>query len=123
MKRLLIACVLACSLSACSGNAQPQLTPAGQVAVSATQVIKALDVIRDTAIDLNAQVPPVLSTATTRKIVSFHESAVKTILAAPSGWKQTVTAGIGQLQSDLAPIDWTRIKPYVDLVVALIGAA
>lgn len=120
MKRLIL-CLLLLSIPACAGNAQPQLTPSGQAAVTATQVIKALDVVDDTAKDLYAQTPHALSYDTTLKIVNFHESAVKVIKAAPSGWKQTVTAAIGQLQSDLSTMDWQRIKPYVDLVVALIA--
>ncbi len=123
MKRLLLIALL-CStpmLAACP-KAPPNVTPVGQAAITATHVIQALDVIRDLAVSLNAQQPPVLSTAVTTKIVTFHESAVKVILAAPSGWKQTVLAGLDQLQTDLVPADWNRIAPYVALVKGLIAA-
>ena len=124
MKRLILVLLLLSAplYSGCAGNTQPQLTPTGQAAVTATQVIKALDVIRDTAIDLNAQTPPVLSNAVTLKIVNFHSSVVKVILAAPSGWKGIVQAALTQLQADLAPPDWQRIAPYVALVQTLLAS-
>lgn len=121
MKRLLLILLL-CGAPACAGKAQPQLTPVGQAAVTSTQVIKALDVVRDTAVDLNAQNPPILSKAVTLQIVNVHESAVKVILAAPSGWKATVSAALGQLQVDLRPQDYAHIAPYVALVQTLIAS-
>ena len=105
----------------CAAKTQPQLTPAAQAAVTVTQIIKATDVLRDFAINANAQVPPVISHADTLKIVNWHESVVKTLLAVPSGWKATVNAGIVQLQADLPPPTWTRIQPYVVLVQTLIS--
>lgn len=123
MKKLILIVLLLSSpaLSSCAGNAQPVLTPAGQAAVTATQVIRALDVVRDTAILLNAQTPPVLSEHVTLQIITVHESAVKTILAVPAGWKPTVLTALEQLQRDLAPADWSRIEPYVTLVHTLIA--
>jgi hypothetical protein len=110
------------TLASCATNTPPVITPAAQAAVSATQVIKALDVVRDTAVDLNAATPPILSNKVLLQIVTFHESAVKVILAAPSGWKATVLAALGQLQTDLSPADYQRIVPYVALVQTLIAS-
>src|ERR1700690_709747 len=80
---LLVLCVLIGS-SACAPP-PPNLTPQAAQAFQNTRVIKGLDVLRDFAIDANAATPPVLSTAVTRKVVLFHESALKIINAAGSG--------------------------------------
>jgi hypothetical protein len=106
----------------CAGSvvSRPALSPAGETAYQARRVVQALDVLRDAATDAEAQTPKLISTANTRKIVDFHESAVKTIGAVPGGWRPTVSAGLTQLQADLPPADWSRIAPYVTLVKALI---
>ena len=103
-------------------HAPPTLSPAGAAAFQATRVVKALDVLRDFAIDAEAQTPKMLSTANARTIVTFHESAIKTIAAVPGGWKPTVTAGLEQLQHDLPAADWQRVAPYVNLVRVLIAS-
>ncbi len=115
MKRLILIALLL-SVPACAGNAQPQLTAQGQAAVTATEVIKGLDVIRDTA-------QSVLSVSSARTVTIFHESAVKVIAAAPGGWKPTVLAAFDQLQKDLPAADWTRISPYITLAKTLIASA
>lgn len=107
----------------CARQAQPQLSPAGHAAVTATQLIQALDVVRDVAINANAQVPPLISTADTRTIVNWHESAVKTLIAVPSGWKATIRAGLVQLQADLPSTVWDRLAPYITLINTLIAGA
>jgi hypothetical protein len=106
-------------LYAC-GSHPPTLTPVGTAAYHATQVVKALDVLRDAAIDAEAQTPKLISTDNTRKIVTFHEAAVKAIHASPGGWKPTVVAALAQLQHDILPAEWSRLLPYVSLVKSLI---
>jgi hypothetical protein len=117
---VLTALLAAIALFGCA-KAPPTLSPAGAAAFQATRVVKALDVLRDFAIEAEAQNPKVLSTANTRKVVTFHESAVKTIGAVPGGWKPTVTAGLDQLQHDLSAADWQRVAPYVNLIKTLIA--
>lgn len=106
--------------SSCA-KAQPQLSPAGQAAVSAKQVIQALDVARDFAIAANAQTPPMISAADTLKIVDWHEQAVKVIVAVPGGWKATLQASLTQLQKDVPADVWSRLLPYVTLVETLMA--
>lgn len=121
---ILLACVLGAGVlgvSACGATPPPTLSPAGQAAVTATQVIKALDVIRDTVVELNKQTPPIVSTADMLKVVNFHESAVKTILAVPSGWKATVESALAQLQKDLPADTWNRMLPYITLYETLVA--
>lgn len=117
---VLAAMLTAVALFGCS-HAPPSLSPAGAAAFQATRVVKALDVLRDFAIDAEAQNPKLLSTANTRLVVTFHESALKTIAAVPGGWRPTVTAGLAQLQHDLPAAEWARVAPYVNLVKALIA--
>lgn len=120
MKKILLVALLL-TVPACAGNPPPNLTPIGQAAVSATEVVKALDVIRDTSEILNTQ--GVLSLQTTNKIHAFHESVVKVIAAVPSGWKPTVLAAFDQLEKDLPAADWARIGAYVTLAKTLIASA
>ena len=96
-------------------HAPPNLSPAGIAAFNGTRVIKALDVIRDIAIDANAQQPALISTATTRKIVIFHESALRTIKEVPGGWVTTVIAGLTELARNLPPQERQQLAPYIVL--------
>jgi hypothetical protein len=111
---------LASCQASCAGKAPPTLSPAGTAAFNATRVVKALDILRDFAVDGEAQTPPVISTDNTRKVVAFHRAAVTTIGAVPGGWKPVVTTGLDQLQHDLLPEEWRRILPYVALVKSAI---
>ena len=99
-------------------KAPPELSPQGVAAFNALRVGHALDIIRDTAIDAEAQ--HLISTDDTRKIVDWHSAAVRTIVAVPDGWKATVLAGLDQLKTDLLPATWARIRIYVDLFLAVV---
>ena len=101
-------------------HAPPNLSPSGVAAFNATRVVKALDVLRDFAVDANAQIPPLLSTATTRKVVTYHRSAVTTIGAVPSGWVPVVTTGLDEVLRDLPDTERATLTPYVALVKTLI---
>jgi hypothetical protein len=109
-------------VSRCAAHAPATLSPAAQTAWYGTRVIKALDVLRDTAIDAQAQTPPLLSEAVTRSIVQTHRSLLETIHQAPSGWPATVTAALAELERGLPPADRTIIHPYVELTETLLKA-
>jgi hypothetical protein len=100
-------------------KAPPDLTPQATLAFQATRVVKALDLVMDTAIAAEAQTPKVISTANTRTVVEFHQAAVRTIHAVPGGWKPTVTAALNELPAKLGA-DYAKIAPYVNLVKALL---
>lgn len=119
MKRFVLIALLLVT-SACV-KAPPTLSPAGIAAFNGTRVVKALDILRDVAVDANAQVPPLLSTATTRKVVTYHESALKTIQAAPSGWVPVVQTGLTEVLKDVPPVEQRQLAPYVSLVKTLIA--
>lgn len=101
----------------------PTLSPVAQTAFTNTRVIKALDLLRDTAIAANAQTPPVLSTATTRKIVTAHEATLKIINTAGSGWQAAVRTILDELAKDVAllPAELAVITPYVSMIKNLIA--
>ncbi len=89
----------------------------------ATRVITALDQLRDTAIAANSQVPPLLSTATTRAIVLYHEAALKTIQATTdTSWVAGVQTGLDQLVANLPAKEAAIVAPYVALVKAILTA-
>lgn len=118
--RLGLVLVLAFAASDCA-KPPPNLTPEATAAFHATRVVKALDLVMDTAIAAEAQTPKVLSTANTRKVVEFHQTAVRTIHAVPNGWKPTVTAALNELQAQLGS-EYAQIAPYVNLVQTLIAS-
>jgi hypothetical protein len=105
-------------------HAPATLTPQGTADFNATQVIKTLDLLRDAAINANAQTPPLLTTPTTRKIVNFHALALKTIDASRSGWKPAVSVALFQLMADpsLLPTEVQFLQPYFNVAKAIIDA-
>ncbi len=117
MKPLILAFCL--TLSACA-SAPLNLSPAGQTAFQNTRVIKGLDLIRDTAVSANAQIPPLVSTDTTRKIVTYHRSALLIIRDVPNGWKASVLTGLDETVKDLPAKEAQLIAPYVALVKTLV---
>lgn len=118
-RRSIVPILLVLALASCA-KAPPTLSPTGVAAYNATRVVKALDVLRDAAIAANAQAQPLLSTANTRLVVNYHESAVKTIGAIPNGWKAIVEQGLTELQVQLGA-EYAQIAPYVNLVKTLIA--
>lgn len=86
-----------------------------------TQVIKVLDLLRDAAVDANAQTPPLISTEDTRKIVLYHRSAIDVTHAAPSGWALMLRTGLDELLKDLPGRERDLIEPYVRIILAVLG--
>jgi hypothetical protein len=113
-----IAITVAAALSC--AKAPPTLSPAGAAAFQATRVVKALDVLRDFAVEAEAQQPPLISTETTRAVVLYHRSALRTIGAVPGGWKDVVKVGLEELRVKFSAEEKVRFQPYVTLVLTLI---
>ena len=99
----------------------PPLSPTGTRTFYATRVIKTLDVIRDFAVDAEAQDPKLLSTATTRKVVVYHRSAITTIHDIPAGWRPTLETGLTEVLADLPAAESARLAPYVALLLAVLA--
>ena len=99
----------------------PDLTPEASKAFKGAQVVKALDVLRDTAIAAHAQAPPLLSEDATRKVVTYHQSVVKTLQAMPEGWVAFAQKGLDELLTDLPSRERNLLTPYVTLVKTVIA--
>jgi hypothetical protein len=109
---------LVASVESCT-HPPPSLSAAGQLDYNKTRVLKALDLVRDTAID--AEAAHLIATEDTRQIVLWHKSAVSVVEVAGTGWKATVTTTLDQVLSHLSTAAQTKLGPYVALLKALIG--
>lgn len=118
---LLLLATMGGMANACANNTPPNLSPQATLAYKNTQVIKGLNLLRDTAISANAQVPPLISEATTRKIVLYHQSAVKTIDSLQSGWKSTVSVGLDEVTRNLPSNERQLLTPYISLVKTVLA--
>lgn len=124
---LLLALVFTFGAASCA-KAPVGLSPSGTAAFHARKVVRALDVLRDFAVDAEAQNPKVLSTQTTRIIVLAHREALRAIEAAPGGWRPVVEKVLETLScsggpSCASPIpegDRQKILPYLALTRAVI---
>lgn len=118
-KRLIVPFLLL--LAVACATAPPVLTPQANQAWQNTRVIKGLDLLRDTAIDANAQQPPLISTDVTRKIVTWHQSALRIIQASGSGWASAVRTSLNELTAALPVEDRARLAPYLSLIQSLLN--
>jgi hypothetical protein len=124
MTRIVLAIALTLSFAAC--GATPPLTTsptrnlsaAGLAAFQSTKVVKALDVLRDVAVEAEKQ--HLLSTDTTRKVVTYHLSAVKTIGAVPSGWQTVVGSGLVELGKNIPAAEWKQLEPFANLITTVL---
>lgn len=114
------------ALAACGANPPPANDPTaglsaqGRAAYNATKVVRALDVLRDVAIDAEHQ--SLVSTETARKVVTYHRSAVKAIGAVPSGWQAVVSGGLEELAKSVPADEWRQLEPFANLARTLIAA-
>ena len=118
MKALIL---VLCLASLGCASAPPNLSPAGHAAFINTRVIKSLDLLRDTAVEGNAQQPPAISTPTTRTIVRYHEATLKIIHAAWTGWKPAVLAGLDELLINVPSAEQKILTPYVALTKTILA--
>ena len=120
MRRLILIPILAVLWAGCAPP-PPNLTPEATQAFKATRVVKALDILRDAAIDANAQTPPLMPEATTRRVVLYHQSSVKIIQATAEGWVPAVLAGLTELEVNLPPSERSLLGPYIALVKTILS--
>ena len=95
------------------------VTPQGQIAYSADQLVTRIDELQNAAIQANTSGN--LSTASTRILVQFAGSADAVLAATPSGWPTTVrtlwTTAKGNLGTQTNPL----IVALMSAVDAVIG--
>lgn len=118
MKTLLVCLLL--TLPACAPP-PPNLTPAANQAFVNMRIQKALDAIRDIAQDGNALTPPVFSTATTRTITLWHESAITIVKTLGTSWQATLSASLDAMLANLSASERATLTPYVTLAKTIIS--
>jgi hypothetical protein len=119
---LALALVVVVGSAACASSCVPppaNLTPAAATSFDKQRVQRALDIIRDTAQDGNAQTPPAFSTVATRAVTKWHTAALKTLWAGP-GWQDTVKTGLDELLTNLPAHEKSVLAPYVALAKTVI---
>lgn len=95
-------------------------TQSGKNAWYANQVAIRINEVSKTIIQLNAQVPPVISDADTREFGTWARSALLTLKTVPNGWEKTVQTGWNEAKSKLPPNILTN--PYVASFVMTLDA-
>jgi hypothetical protein len=129
VKHMVLGLVLAATLAgvacstACVNHPPPSLNPQATAAWYGTRVIVDLDLLRDIAIAANAQTPPLVTTDTTRKVVLWHESAIKVVHTADDGWKVRVRVGLEELVKTIPAKESAIIAPYVQIINSLLREA
>lgn len=118
--RLLLVVLLLGAETSCAKTPPTIVTPQGVTAFQNLQVLKALDAVRDIAVDANATVPPMLQTDVTRKIVLWHKSAITILNARGAGWPTLIAASLDQVLVQLKPADRQLLAPYVTLVKTIL---
>jgi len=98
-------------------HAPPTLSPAAQGDFNRTRVVKAIDIIRDAAVD--AEAAHVISTDDASQVVIWHKSAVNIIAASSTGWKEAVTTTLDEALKN-RPTAIAKLAPYVALFKALL---
>jgi hypothetical protein len=101
----------------------PTLSPAAAVAFQNLQVQKSIDTIRDVAIAANATEPPLISTPSTRTIVTWHQSALVVLKARETGWVSIVSTSLDEALKHLKPEERSTIGPYVTLAKTILHEA
>lgn len=120
MKKLLIIFALSGLLAdvACSPK-PPVLTPAGQAAYTADQVVVRVNELMNAAI--SAEAKGLLPRNTARTIVQFCTSADQTLAQVPSGWALTLRTAWTAAKQQLGPIQNTAIIAAMGAVDVVLG--
>jgi hypothetical protein len=101
-------------------KAPPNLSPVGVRAFHATRAVQVLDLVRDTAIAAEAATPQLLSTESTRAVVTWHRAAVAAAGATPAGWQASVLAGLENVERALKPDEQQVLRPYLVLAKSIL---
>lgn len=118
MKRLiLVACLFL--MPACAPPVSV-VTPQGQAAYKADQIVTRVNELQNAAIAANTSQQ--LSTDATRLIVEFCVGADKTLAQTPNGWQATVTIGWASLKASLPVITNPAVLAAIGAVDVLLGS-
>lgn len=123
LKRLVFTIALVVTLAGVACHRPVTIvTPAGQAAFTADQVVMRVNELQAAAIQ--AEATGGLPTATTRVIVQFCVDADKTLAATLSGWRATVSTAWTQTKARLPVITNPAVQAAInaiDVVLALQG--
>lgn len=132
MKRLtgalLLVTLLLSLCAACGPKSPPQTDPTrnlsaqGKAAFQANKILKALDVLRDVAVEAEKQTPKLLSPSSALKVIAYHKQVASLMGAIPDGWKGIALAGLDTLKQNLSPAEWNQVQPFIELVRGLIDS-
>jgi hypothetical protein len=107
-------------MAACAGNAPSSLTPAGVKDWQANEVVVAIGTLQRTAIALNgvqvcdpAPCHALFSDANTRTVIDAVEVALKTIQAAPAGWRVAADTALTQITTKVDAAGLAKLQPYL----------
>lgn len=128
--RILASLCLALALTCSTGcfttppQTQPdlsQLSATGLADFKKTQIVKELDLLRDTAINANKVGTSLLSDQTTRVVVDFHTSAILVIQASKDGWSAAVAQSLDEtLKNIKSDAERALLQPYFDVAKTLL---
>lgn len=106
---------------ACITKAPEVYTPTQAQAFYKYRVIKALDLVRDIAIDAGNETPPLIAEQSVRDIVEYHRSALLIIRATDKGWQPAVSKSLDELIAHLPGSAAKLLRPYTTLASAILG--
>lgn len=101
---------------AIGGRSTAQLTTPGVQALHTLEVVKLLDVIRDTAND--GEGLKVIAPATNLKVAIWHKDLIRVIRASAQGWKAAVIEALERLRKDLTLSEDSVLGPYIQAAIA-----
>lgn len=130
---LAVAMVAACvTLTAgCPGNPPPSLSPEGVKYWKANEAAVHIGTLQRAAIGLNGvqrcdaagtNCSPVLSNANTRRVIDAVEVALKTLRAAPEGWRPATNAALDAIEQQLDNAGLLTLKIYIQSARQLLDA-
>jgi hypothetical protein len=97
-------------------KAPPNLSPQATTAWYGTRVIRAMDLLRDTAVDAEKARPQLVSTQTMLQVVRWHRSTLQIVHLAPLGWQRVVMASLDGLEQQIQAEDKPHLVSYINLV-------
>ncbi len=118
-KRVMMFAAVLLLASGCA-KAPPSLTPAGVRDWQANEVVVAIGTLQRTAIALNGvQVcdptpcKPLFSDANTRTVIDAVEVALRTIQAAPAGWRIAADTALTNITTKVDAAGLPKLQPYI----------
>lgn len=128
MRRHLAALLVALALAGCT-QPPPTLSPAGIRDYRANEAVLAIGTVQAVAISLNgiqvcdpAPCRPLVSDRNTRRVIDAVEVALKTIQAAPNGWKTATLTAVTTIRAQLEPEALAKLDPYLVTVLTVVAS-